>query len=109
VAAGTSLPELATSVVASIRGERDIAVGNVIGSNLFNLLAVLGLAGIVSPVGIAVSPQALHVDFPVMALVAMACLPVFFTGGRISRREGLLFLGGYIAYITYLILTATRS
>jgi cation:H+ antiporter len=106
VAAGTSLPELATSVVASIRGERDIAVGNVVGSNLFNLLAVLGVAGVVSPSGIAVSPQVLHFDLPVMVAVAIACLPIFFTGSRISRREGALFLGGYIAYTAYLIFTA---
>ncbi len=106
VAAGTSMPELATSLVASIRGERDIAVGNVIGSNLFNLLAVLGLAGIVSPDGIAVLPQSLKLDLPVMLLTAVACLPVFFTGGRISRKEGALFLGGYLAYTAWLILSA---
>lgn len=106
VAAGTSLPELATSMVASFRGERDIAVGNVVGSCLFNLLAVLGLAGTVSPAGIAVSPQSIHVDFPVMILSAVVCLPVFFTGKRISRGEGALLLGGYIAYTSYLVLAA---
>jgi cation:H+ antiporter len=109
VAAGTSMPELATSVVASLRGERDIAVGNVVGSCLFNLLAVMGLAGMVSRGGIAVSPSALHVDLPVMILASVSCLPIFFTGSRISRREGLLFLCGYIAYTAYLILTAARS
>jgi len=106
VALGTSLPELATSVVATIRGERDIAVGNVIGSCLFNLLAVMGLAGIVSPSGIAVSPQSLHVDLPVMVLTAVVCLPIFITGKRISRGEGVLLLSGYMAYMVYLILTA---
>lgn len=106
VAAGTSLPELATSVVASIRGERDIAVGNVVGSCLFNLLAVLGMAGMVSPSGIAVSPAALRFDLPVMVLVSAACLPIFFTGSRISRREGAVLFGGYIAYTVYLVLTA---
>lgn len=109
VAAGTSLPELATSVVATIRGERDIAVGNVIGSCLFNLLAVLGLAGSVSASGVAVSPGAMHVDLPVMILTFVACLPVFFTGRRISRGEGALFLAGYVAYVAYLILTAVRG
>lgn len=109
VAAGTSLPELATSVVASIRGERDIAVGNVVGSNIFNILAVLGLTGLISPAGVTVSLQALHFDIPVMILSAAACLPVFFTGSRISRREGLLFLAGYIAYIAYLVLTARST
>lgn len=108
VAAGTSLPELATSVVASIRGERDIAVGNVVGSNLFNILAVLGLSGIAAPNGIEVSPAALHCDLPVMIITAVVCLPVFFTGSRISRREGALFLAGYIAYTAYLILTVHK-
>lgn len=107
IAAGTSLPELATSVVAGIRGERDIAVGNVVGSNLFNILAVLGLSGLVSPSGTAVSPQALHFDMPVMIVVSVACLPVFLTGGRISRREGFLLLCGYIAYVTWLVRSTT--
>lgn len=107
VAVGTSLPELATSVVASFRGERDIAVGNVVGSNLFNLLAVLGMAGLVSSgSGIAVPPSALRFDLPVMIATAVACLPVFFTGCRISRWEGGVFLAYYIAYTAYLILLA---
>ncbi|MEZ4835173.1 MAG: hypothetical protein R2873_24835 [Caldilineaceae bacterium] len=84
VAAGTSLPEVATSVMASIKGERDIAIGNVVGSNLFNLMAVLGLASAISPVGITVPPAALRVDIIVMVAVAV-CLPVFFTGNRLSQ------------------------
>jgi len=109
VAAGTSLPEVATSVVASLRGERDIAVGNVVGSNLFNLLAVLGLSGVVAPGGLAVPAAALRVDLPVMIAAAVACLPIFATGHRISRGEGAWFLACYVAYTTYLILTAARS
>jgi cation:H+ antiporter len=109
VAAGTSLPELATSVVASLRGERDIAVGNVIGSNLFNLLAVLGVTGIAAPRGVAVTAASLHIDLPVMIAVSIACLPIFLTGRRISRAEGLLFLAGYAAYITYLVVTAAKA
>jgi len=104
VAVGTSLPELATSVVASLRGERDIAVGNVVGSNIFNLLAVLGAAAAVSPAGVAVSPAALRFDIPVMVAVSVACLPIFTTGHRIDRWEGLLFLGYYGAYTAYLVL-----
>lgn len=107
VAAGTSLPEVATSVVASLRGERDIAVGNVVGSNLFNLLSVLGLAGVVAPGGLPVSPAALAFDIPVMVAVAVACLPVFFTGWVIARWEGFLFLAYYGAYVLYLILAAS--
>ncbi|ACK68939.1 Na+/Ca+ antiporter, CaCA family [Gloeothece citriformis PCC 7424] len=108
VSAGTSLPELATSVVASFRGERDIAVGNVVGSNIFNILAVLGLAAAVSPTGITVSSSLLNFDLPVMIAVAVACLPVFFTGRRINRWEGLLFLGYYVAYTIYLLLKSTQ-
>ena len=88
VAAGTSLPEVATSVVAAIRGERDIAVGNVVGSNIFNIMAVLGMSAIVSSEGITISDIALRFDIPVMTAVAVACLPIFFTGNVISRWEG---------------------
>ena len=108
VAAGTSLPELVTSVVAALRGERDIAVGNVVGSNIFNLMGVLGLAGVIAPGGIAVSPAAIAIDLPVMIAVALACLPIFFTGHTISRGEGALLVGYYIAYTLYLILAASR-
>lgn len=107
VAAGTSLPEAATSVVAVLRGERDIAVGNVVGSNIFNILAVLGLSALAAPGGINVAPAALHFDIPVMLAAAVACLPIFFTAHRIERWEGLLFLGYYLAYIAYVILDAT--
>lgn len=107
VAAGTSLPEVATSILAALRGERDIAVGNVVGSNVFNLLAVLGVGSVVAPSGIPVTPGALTFDIPVMIAVATACLPVFFVGYRIERWEGLLFLAYYVAYLAYLILTAT--
>jgi cation:H+ antiporter len=106
VAAGTSVPELATSVVASLRGERDIAVGNAIGSCLFNIFAVLGVAALVAPDGIAVAPAVLRFDLPVMMTVAVACLPVFFTGHEIARWEGAVFLGYYAAYVLYLLLAA---
>jgi cation:H+ antiporter len=107
VAVGTSLPEVATSVTASVKGERDIAVGNVVGSNIFNLLMVLGTTAIVSPTGIAVPPAALTFDLPVMIAVAIACLPVFFAGFRISRWEGAVFVAYYVAYVIFLALDAT--
>jgi cation:H+ antiporter len=106
VAVGTSLPELATSVVAAVRGQRDIAVGNVVGSNLFNLTAVLGLAATASPAGVAVAGQALRIDLPVMVLTALICLPVFFTGFEISRREGLAFLTALAAYLGWVVADA---
>ncbi len=108
IAAGTSLPEVVTSLIAALRGERDIAVGNVIGSNVFNLLGVLGLTGLLAPTGIALSPAMIGFDLPVMIAVALACLPICFTGGRISRWEGGVFFGYYLAYTLYLVLAATR-
>ena len=106
VAIGTSLPELATSLIATVRGERDIAVGNVVGSNLFNLLAVLGLSALVAPGGLVVTQQTLSFDLLVMTAVAVACLPIFFTGHTIARWEGGLFLGYYVVYTLYLLLAA---
>jgi cation:H+ antiporter len=106
VAVGTSLPEVATSVLASVRGERDIAVGNLVGSNLFNLLAVLGLGGLVAPDGIPVPPGALTFDIPVMIGAAIAALPIFFTGYTIKRWEGGLLTGFYLAYTAVILMDA---
>ncbi len=109
VAMGTSLPEVATSLVAACRGERDIAVGNAVGSNLFNIMCVLGVAATVAPAGIDVSQAALAFDIPVMILVAVVCLPVCYTRREISRWEGGLFFFYACAYVTYIVLTATGS
>ncbi|NMF83009.1 calcium/sodium antiporter [Nodosilinea sp. P-1105] len=106
VAAGTSLPELATSIVATLRGERDIAVGNVVGSNIFNILTVLGVTALTSGQGVPIPNAVLYFDLPVMLAVAVACIPIFATGNVISRWEGMLFSGYYVAYATYLILRA---
>lgn len=108
IAAGTSLPEVATSVIASIRGERDIAVGNVVGSNVFNILAVGGLSGVVSQNGLCVSESIVRFDLPFMLAVAMACFPIFLRGFVITRANGLFFLAYYVAYSLYLILGATN-
>jgi cation:H+ antiporter len=106
VAVGTSLPEIVTSILATIRGHSAIAVGNIVGSNILNILAVLGLSSMLAPDGIAVSLDALYLDIPVMIAVAVACLPIFFTQYRIDRWEGYLFFGYYLAYTTYLVLHA---
>jgi cation:H+ antiporter len=108
IAGGTSLPEVATSVIASLRGERDIAVGNVVGSCMFNILAILGISSVVAAEGIRVAPAAMSFDIPVMLAASVACLPIFLTGYRIARWEGFLFLAYYVAYTVYLILDATK-
>lgn len=108
VAVGTSLPEVATSVAAAVRGERDIAVGNVVGSNVFNVLGCLGVAAVVSGEGLPVAPAILNFDVWVMLAVALACLPVFLTGREIARWEGALFLGYFVAYMAYLLLAARQ-
>lgn len=107
VALGTSLPELAASVASALKNEHDIAIGNVIGSNMFNLLAVLGLPGIIRPG--PVEDAVLTRDFPIMAGLTVALLVMaygFRTWGRISRLEGGLLLAGYLAYQTLLYFTA---
>jgi cation:H+ antiporter len=108
VAAGTSMPEVATSVTAALKGERDIAVGNVVGSNIFNILGCLGVAGLAADGGLPVPPPALAFDLWVMLAVTFACLPVFLSGRRIARWEGALFIGYYLAYTAFLVLAARQ-
>jgi cation:H+ antiporter len=107
VAVGTSLPEIATSLVASLRGQRDIAVGNVVGSNIFNVLLVVGVCALASPIPVTVSKSAVRLDIPIMVAVAVACWPVFYTGYSIDRWEGFSFLGLYVSYIVFLYFQAT--
>ena len=109
VAAGTSMPEVATSITAAIKGERDIAVGNVVGSNTFNILGCLGISGLVSgDMGLVMPASLLAFDIWVMLAVALACLPVFMTGREIARWEGGVFVAYYAAYVAYLILAAQQ-
>ncbi|MEO8444776.1 MAG: calcium/sodium antiporter [Gammaproteobacteria bacterium] len=109
VAAGTSMPEVAASITAALKGERDIAVGNVIGSNLFNILGCLGLSSVVAGSdGLVVPPSVLALDIWVMLAVALACLPVFLTGREIARWEGVVFVAYYAAYMSYVILASQQ-
>jgi cation:H+ antiporter len=104
VAVGTSLPELASSIIAARKGEHDIALGNVLGSNLFNTLAVVGIAGTIHP--IIVGPEVFSRDITVMALLTLS---LFFIGfgfrgpGRISRFEGAFLIACYVAYLAFLV------
>jgi len=108
VAIGTSMPEIATSTVAGLRGEQDIAVGNAVGSNVFNILLVVGLTATLSPIPIPVQDSVLNFDFPIMISVAVACLPILFIGYRLGRWEGMLFLVYYAAYTSYIVLDARQ-
>ncbi len=104
VAIGTSLPELAASVVATVRGEREIAVGNVVGSNVFNILGVLGATSVVASQGLTAAAQTLSLDFPVMVGAGIACLWVCRSSRNITRIEGAALLTGYVAYLLVLTL-----
>jgi cation:H+ antiporter len=111
VALGTSLPELAASVIAARKGEHDIAIGNVVGSNMFNLLAVVGIAGVIAPMN-SVDAEVLSRDWPTMMAMTVALFAMaygFRAAGRINRPEGLLLLMSYFAYNLYLVITVTGA
>ena len=108
VSAGTSMPELITSLVAALRGRTDLAIGNVVGSCLLNLMLVLGGGAIAAASnGLEVSPELIQDDLPVMLLTSLACMPIFWTKGRISRVEGGLLLGLYVLYLIDNVLPRT--
>ncbi len=109
VAIGTSLPELVTSLMAALRGKRDLAVGNIVGSNILNILGVIGVSAIVAPAGIDVDQQSLSFDIPVMVTVSLACLPIFWVGREISRGEGISLLLYYMAYLAMQVYCAQRE
>jgi len=107
VAIGTSAPELATTLVATVRNDRDVAIGNLIGSSIYNVLVILGLTMLAAPNGVAVDREILWIDLPLAALVPLVCLPVFKSDRRVSRIEGGLFVTAYAAYLTTLVLLRT--
>ncbi len=111
VAIGTSLPELAASVIAARKGEHDIAIGNIVGSNMFNLLAVIGIAGMIAPIP-AIPPEVMSRDWPVMmaSTVALFVMGYGLRGqGRINRLEGGILLAAFIAYTAYLALRTVSA
>ncbi|HPW18990.1 MAG TPA: calcium/sodium antiporter [Candidatus Aminicenantes bacterium] len=109
VAAGTSLPELATSVVAALKGARDISIGNLVGSNIFNILSVLGFSGLAAGGRLVVAPDILAADLPLMIAAAAVCLPLFRAGYKVTRGEGAVLTGLYLAYIAWTVMRATSS
>ncbi|NLV79116.1 MAG: calcium/sodium antiporter [Rhodococcus sp.] len=107
VAIGTSAPELVTTVVATIRDERDIAIGNLLGSSVYNIVVILAVTVLATPGGMTVPDDVVRVDLPVMVAVALVCIPAFLTGRRLSRLEGALFVISYCVYLAFLLLTRT--
>ena len=107
VAIGTSAPELVTTVISTVRNNRDIAVGNLIGSSVFNILIILGVTCIVPATPVLVEDVLIRIDIPVMIAVAIFCVPVFYSGRQVTRIEGGLFVAAYLAYLSYLIATRT--
>jgi cation:H+ antiporter len=107
VAIGTSAPELVTTIIGTLRNNRDIAIGNLLGSSIYNIFAILGVTCLIPSTGLAVDPELVRIDLPVMTAVALVCVPVFLTGRRVSRLEGALFVGAYVAYLSYLVFART--
>jgi cation:H+ antiporter len=109
VSIGTSLPEVATSVAAVRRNNSDLAVANVMGSNLYNILLTLGLTLIIAPGVLQVSEAALYLDLPFMVAVSIACIPIFLAGLDLTKTDGAIFLFYYVTYLTYLVMDAMGS
>lgn len=107
VAVGTSAPELVTTLVSTIRGNRDIAIGNLLGSSVYNIVFILGATIVAAPYAIPVAPAVLWVDMVVLLVVALVCIPTFLTGRRITRLEGGVFVAAYLAYLAYLLVART--
>lgn len=107
VAIGTSAPELATTIISTIRGDRDIAIGNLIGSSIYNLTIILGIALLAAPGKIIIDRDLVFVDLPIMAAVSLACFPVMRSGQRMSRREGTIFVILYAGYLAFLLIGRT--
>ena len=101
VAIGTSMPELVTAIIAVRKGQGDVAFGNVLGSNIFNILGILGLTAMLRP--LAIPPEILRLDIWVMLAATLAMVLFAITGWRLSRREGAVFVASYVVYVGVLI------
>jgi cation:H+ antiporter len=107
VAIGTSAPELVTTIVSTVRGERDIAIGNLLGSSVYNILLILGATCLVPAQGLALPSSLVWIDIPVMVAATMVLVPVFFSGRRVHRAEGGAMVAAYLVYLTFLLVTQT--
>lgn len=107
IAIGTSAPELVTTILTTIRGDRDIAIGNLLGSSVYNIAIILGVTVLAAPGAVDMPDEVLGGDLLLMVAVALACVPVFTTGRRITRLEGCLFVAAYGGYLAWLLLSQT--
>lgn len=107
VAIGTSSPELVTTIVSTLKKQRDIAIGNLLGSSVYNIVFILGIISLVPVGGVVVSRELVTLNIPVMVAAAVICAPAFITGRRLSRLEGGCFVAAYVIYMTYLVATQT--
>jgi cation:H+ antiporter len=105
VAIGTSAPELVTTVVSTVRGDRSLALGNLLGSSVFNIALILGPTVLAAPAAVPVPDDVLAVDLVLMVATAVVCVPVFRTHRRLGRVEGAVFVAAYVAYLTWLLIT----
>ncbi|WKG01740.1 calcium/sodium antiporter [Mycolicibacterium sp. HK-90] len=105
VAIGTSAPELVTTIVSTVRGERDIAVGNLLGSSVYNILLILGITCLVPADGLALSQNLVWIDIPLMVAAGLVCIPVFISGRRVHRAEGAAMVAAYLGYLAFLLTT----
>ncbi len=109
LAIGSSLPEIVVSVIATTKGENDVAVGNIVGSNTMNILCVLALTAVFSGTGVPVSADAQAYDLPIVLILSLACVPIFASSLFISRPEGVFFLTAYVAYSVFLYFKTVGS
>jgi cation:H+ antiporter len=104
VAVGTSAPELVTTLVSTVGGDRDIAVGNLLGSSVYNIAVVLGITVLVAPSPLEIPPEVVAADLLVLAVAAVLTVPVLVSGQRMTRAEGAAFVAAYLGYLLWLIL-----
>lgn len=105
VAIGTSAPELVTTIVSTVRGQRDIAVGNLLGSSVYNILLILGITCLVPANGLTLTHNLVWIDIPLMVAASLACIPIFVTGRRVHRAEGAAMVTAYLGYLVFLLTT----
>jgi cation:H+ antiporter len=107
VAIGTSAPELATTIISTLRNERDIAIGNLLGSSIYNILLILGITCLIPTHGLALPPSLIRVDIPIMVTVVLVCIPIFISGRRVHRAEGAAMVVAYLSFLAFVLTTQT--